>query len=76
MRLVDDTSYEGMLWISSEKLRPIQKSIVIVDHILEISTAPTKAKSRKPAYSQALFQNKINRQGVRARKSERIAPPI
>jgi len=27
---------------------------------LEISTAPTKSKSREPAYSQALFQNHIN----------------
>jgi len=31
-------------------------------YILEISTAPTKAKSRKPAYSQALIQNKIDGQ--------------
>jgi len=30
---------------------------------LEISTAPIKAKSQEPAYSQALIQNKINRQG-------------
>ena len=36
-----------------------------------ISTAPTKAKSREPAYSQALFQNKINRQRVRSRESDR-----
>jgi len=28
---------------------------------LEISTAPKKAKSREPAYSQALIQNKIER---------------
>src|SRR6218665_1175125 len=32
---------------------------------LEISTAPTKANSREPAYSQALVQNKIDRQRVR-----------
>ena len=29
---------------------------------LEISTAPTKANSREPAYSQALVQNKTDRQ--------------
>ena len=29
---------------------------------LEIFTAPTKAKSLEPAYSQALIQNKIDRQ--------------
>ena len=28
---------------------------------IEISTAPTKAKSGKPAYLQALIQNKIDR---------------
>src|SRR6218665_2287640 len=38
---------------------------------LEISTAPTKAKSREPAYSQALVQNKIDRQRVRSRESGR-----
>ena len=31
---------------------------------LEIFTAPTKAKSREPAYSQGLVQNKIDRQRV------------
>jgi|SRR6218665_1139138 len=36
---------------------------------LEISTALTKRKSREPAYSQALVQNKIERQ--RIRESER-----
>ena len=30
---------------------------------LDISRAPTKAKSREPAYSQALYQNRIDRQG-------------
>ena len=30
---------------------------------LEISTTPTKAKSREPAYSQAVNQNKIDKQG-------------
>ena len=34
---------------------------------LDISTAPTKAKSGEPAYSQALVQNKIDRQRVRFR---------
>ena len=32
---------------------------------LEISTAPTKAKSWEPAYSQALNQTKIDRHGVK-----------
>ena len=32
---------------------------------LKISTAPTKAKLREPAYSQALIQNKIDRQQVK-----------
>ena len=35
---------------------------------LEISRAPTKAKSREPAYSQALYQNKIDRQRVKIRR--------
>src|SRR6218665_3578623 len=35
----------------------------------EISTAPTKAKSREPAYSQSLVQNEIDWQRVRARES-------
>src|SRR6218665_356640 len=35
---------------------------------LEISTTPTKAKSREPAYSQALFQNKIDKQRVKIRR--------
>jgi len=52
------------------------------NHKLVISTAPTgdygsgqcshehytKAKSREPAYSQALIQTKINRQRVRSRE--------
>src|SRR6218665_1644587 len=35
---------------------------------LLISRAPTKAKSQKPAYSQALNQNKIDRQRSRSRE--------
>src|SRR6218665_1488985 len=38
---------------------------------LLISRAPTKAKSQEPAYSQALNQNKIVRQGSRSRESGR-----
>src|SRR6218665_2369892 len=38
---------------------------------LLISRAPTKAKSQEPAYSQALNQNKIDRQGSRSRESGR-----
>src|SRR6218665_590172 len=40
---------------------------------VEISTALAKAKWREPAYSQALVQNKINRQRVRCRESGRKA---
>ena len=39
----------------------------------DISTAPTKARSREPAYSLALIQNKIDRQRVRSRGSGRQA---
>ena len=38
---------------------------------LAISRAPTKAKSREPAYSQALVHNKIDRQRVRSIESGR-----
>ena len=38
---------------------------------LDISTAPTKAKSPEPTYSQALVQNKIDRHRVRSRESGR-----
>ena len=39
--------------------------------LLLISRAPTKAESQEPAYSQALNQNKINRQRSRSRESRR-----
>ena len=39
---------------------------------LEISRAPTKAKSREPAYSQALNQNRIDRQGSRIQTVRRL----
>jgi len=38
---------------------------------LKVSTAPTQAKSREPAYSHALVQNIIDRQRVRSRESGR-----
>ena len=38
---------------------------------LLISRAPTKTKSQEPAYSQALNQNKIDRQRSRSRESGR-----
>src|SRR6218665_2524212 len=38
------------------------------NHKLEISTAPTKAKSREPVYSQELIQNKIDRQRVKIQR--------
>jgi len=44
---------------------------IIRNRKLEISTAPTKAKPREPAYSQALIQNKIDRHRVRSRESGR-----
>ena len=47
--------------------RPIQNR----NRKLNISTAPTKTRSREPAYSQALIQNKIDRQRVRYRESGR-----
>jgi len=37
---------------------------------LLISRAPTKAKLHEPAYSQALKQNKIDRQGSRSRDGQ------
>ena len=40
---------------------------------LLISRAPTKAKSQEPAYSQALNQNKTDRQQSRSRESGRQA---
>ena len=36
---------------------------------LEISTTPTKARSREPAYSPAFIPNRIDRQRVRSRES-------
>src|SRR6218665_2376168 len=41
------------------------------NHKLVISTVPRKVKSREPAYSQALIQNKIDRQQGRSRESGR-----
>ena len=43
-------------------------SIVMVFRKLEISTAPTEAKSRESAYSQALNQDKIDRQRVKIKR--------
>src|ERR1043165_3739040 len=46
---------------------------------LGTSTAPTKAKSREPAYSQALNQIKIDKQGVkiqRVRQADRQAAKV
>jgi len=39
-----------------------------VIHKLEISTAPTQARLREPAYSQELKQNKIDRQWVKIQR--------
>ena len=52
-----------------------QISLIQVDRNrkLEIFRAPTKAKSREPAYSQALNQNKIDRQRSSSRESGRQA---
>jgi len=35
---------------------------------LDISTAPIKVKSLEPAYSQALIQDKLDRQGVKIQR--------
>ena len=43
------------------------------NHKHEISTEPTKAKSRESSYSHALVQNKIDRQRVRSIESGRQA---
>src|SRR6218665_3201095 len=45
-------------------------AIVIVNSIF-LSAAPTKAKSREPAYSQSPIKTKIDRQRVRSRESGR-----
>ena len=42
--------------------------VIVLYRKLKISTAPTKAKSREPAYSRALIQNKIDRQGVEVQR--------
>src|SRR6218665_506814 len=48
-----------------------QLRALIRNRKLLISRAPTKAKSQEPAYSQALNQNKIDRQRSRSRDSGR-----
>src|SRR6218665_1130891 len=50
----------------------LAKTMLHRNRKLEISTAPTKAKSWEPAYSQALIK-KIDRQQVRSRESGRQA---
>jgi len=47
-------------WDAANTVEPNRK--------VEISMAPTKAKSRKQSCSQALFQYKIDRQGSRSRQ--------
>src|SRR6218665_118552 len=54
---------------------PLLIHSVIPNRKLEISRAPTKAKSQEPAYSQALVQTKIDRQRVKARYL-RLSPVI
>src|SRR6218665_2263534 len=51
---------------------PLGAVIVIMSYRkLQISRAPTKVKSQKPAYSQALNQNKIDRQQSGSRDPSR-----
>ena len=45
------------------------ESVINLNRKLDISTAPTKAKSLEAAYSQALVDKKIDR-GVRIRQSD------
>src|SRR6218665_922046 len=66
------------LWIhvqySSNKPYTVRSALQVQagrNHKLEISTAPTKVKSREAAYSQSLSHNKIDRQGVKVRESGR-----
>ena len=49
--------------------RPVGLDLRNCNRKLDISTAPTKARSREPAYSQALILNKIDRQRVKSRES-------
>src|SRR6185503_20240255 len=68
-------------WMSSNRLQlnPTKTQLIWLDtrqllanrnrnRKLDISTAPTKAKSREPAYSQALNQNRIDRQRVKIQR--------
>src|SRR6218665_2675892 len=52
-------------------IRLPSSAISLRNRKLWISRAPTKAKSQEPAYSQALNQNKIDRQRLRSRESGR-----
>ena len=52
-----------ILPIKWEKRNVREKCLGYRNRKLQISTAPTKAKSLEPSYSQALNQNKIDRQG-------------
>ena len=47
---------------SNREILTLEKCVSVTSNrnrILEVSTAPTKAKSREPAYSQALIQNNM-----------------
>src|SRR6218665_1183432 len=60
-----------MCSIGLEGMNAPAYAIVNRNRKLLISRAPTKAKLQEPAYSQALNQNKIDRQRSRSRESDR-----
>src|SRR6218665_1150569 len=67
--------YDSMqLFYGVEPLTPHLSPLALArnrNRKLLISRAPTKAKSQEPAYSQALNQNKIDRQRSRSKESGR-----
>jgi len=76
VRYPADTGYRTDIWYISSGGQSVgfkYKPNCNRNRRLKISTALTKAKSRKLAYSQALVQNKIDRQLVRSRDSGRQA---
>src|SRR6218665_2174715 len=75
LRVLDFTSIRfSVPWGPSKRIRTSDigdKGRSNRNRKLLISRAPTKAKSQEPAYSQALNQNKFDRQRSRSRESGR-----
>src|SRR6218665_710840 len=63
------TYYIGLC--KSKKVKIIQRFVIVILNSIDFYRAPTKAKSQEPAYSQALNQNKIDRQRSISRESGR-----